>query len=98
MYKVNCNDCNLSYIGQSGNSLQTRIGQHRAALRLLHPEKSALAEHSLSEDHRINWEDVDVLEHEPNYHKRLFLEAWHSKRFCTMNRCDLDVPTVYSII
>ena len=98
VYRIKCNDCDLTYIGQSGNSLNTRVSQHRSALRLFHPQKSAVAEHSLNEDHKIDWKNVDVLEFEPNFYKRLFLEAWHSKRSRVLNRCDLNVPSVYSII
>lgn len=96
VYKIPCHDCDRSYIGQTGNSLSTRLNQHRAALRLLHAEKSAIAEHALVEGHRIRWEDTEVLERESTYHKRLFLEAWHTRRLSNpLNRCELDVPAVY---
>ena len=46
--EVSCKDCKCVYVGQTKNSLDTRLSQHRAACRLLQPEKSALAEHSIT--------------------------------------------------
>ena len=95
VYRIDCESCDKSYVGQTGNSLDTRVNQHRAALRLLHPEKSAVAEHSLEAGHRIKWDDVCVCTYEQNFFKRIFLEAWFSKQCKSFNRCELQVPAVY---
>ena len=95
IYKVPCADCDKVYIGQTGNNFETRLNQHRSALRLVHPEKSALAEHAFKEDHQIDWRSAEIICREANYRKRLFLEAWHSKRQPCLNRCDLFVPSLY---
>ena len=63
------------YIGQTKNSLATRLGQHRAALRLMQPEKSALAEHSILTGHKMHWSDPRIVEKETRSHQRLFLES-----------------------
>lgn len=33
VYKLSCNDCNASYVGQTGRQLLTRIKEHRANIR-----------------------------------------------------------------
>ena len=57
VYRIMCRDCDLSYVGQTGNSLETRIRQHKAGFRLFHTKKSAAAEHALKERHRIQWSE-----------------------------------------
>ena len=88
--------CSRVYIGQTGNSLKTRIGQHRAALRLLQPAKSAVAEHSLDSDHAIDWSNAAIVATEKNWRQRLFLEAWFSKTVNALNRVELQIPPSYS--
>ena len=95
VYKIPCNDCNRSYTGQTGNSLQTRLKQHQAAVRLIQPNKSALAEHAIEEGHSVDWSSAEIVCHEKNYHERLFLEAWHAKRNLCLNRCDLPISPLY---
>ena len=95
VYRIPCGSCPRVYIGQTGNSFNTRLGQHRSALRLCYPQKSAVAEHAIEESHDIDWKSAKVIEKEEFYFKRLFLEAWHCKRHNSMNRCDLTIPAVY---
>lgn len=89
VYKVQCADCDQCYVGQTGNALSTRIKQHRAAFRLGHPEKSAIALHAYEERHQIQWDSPVVLAQESRYHNRLFLESWfiHATSNC-LNRTD----------
>ncbi len=54
IYKIPCLDCNRSYIGETGRTLQVRIGEHKRHCRNLDTNKSAVAQHSLEEGHRID--------------------------------------------
>lgn len=75
IYKINCNDCNMSYIGQTRRSVKIRYSEHEAHTRLGHSSKSAVAEHMLSNQHKFNIENVKLLKSVPNpYH----LDAWES--------------------
>ncbi len=97
VYQIACQDCDKRYVGQTQNSLNTRLGQHRAALRLMQAGKSALAEHAIQYGHRIDWSKPTILEREIRWRHRLFLESWHSGRFgdqC-LNRCEGSIPSVY---
>ena len=97
VYQVPCADCGKVYIGQTGNSLNTRLHQHQAACRLLHKEKSALAQHSIEEDHSIDWNGAKVIANQPKWRHRLFEEAFHTqaKRDQAINRCEEFLPRVY---
>ena len=96
VYEIPCSDCNKKYVGQTGNSLHTRLQQHRAACRLLQPEKSALAQHSIEETHQINWAEAKVVERSTNWRQRLFKEAYVTARQTdAMNRCEMALPAVY---
>ena len=55
VYQIPCGSCSRVYIDQNGNSFSTRLAQHRSALRLLYPQKSAVAEHAIEEPNNIDW-------------------------------------------
>ncbi|XP_033607053.1 uncharacterized protein LOC117282253 [Cryptotermes secundus] len=55
IYSIPC-ECGKVYIGQTGHSVGTRLKEHQRHLRLEHPDKSAVAEHSIELDHRIQFQ------------------------------------------
>ena len=97
VYRINCSDCGEQYIGQTTNSLATRLKQHKAAYEHLQGEKSALAEHAISKGHVIDWAHAKVIHRETRWRQRLFAEAIHTKRLgsIAMNRCEMGLPSVY---
>ncbi len=100
VYEIPCTDCEKVYIGQTGNSLDTRLQQHRAACVHHQPEKSALAEHSLNASHRVDWSGARVLSREQQWRRRLLLESIHTKRRTgrTLNRCEPSSADFYSCL
>ena len=97
VYEVPCGYCDRVYVGQTGNSLETRLKQHQAACRSFQIDKSALAEHSVQADHRINWSDAKVVTNETRWRQRLLAEAFHTNMRSdqALNRCDMTLPNVY---
>jgi hypothetical protein len=51
----------VRFIGQTGRSIETRIKEHHRHIRLYHPDKSAVAEHSMNLGHRIQFQDTRIL-------------------------------------
>ena len=56
----------MSYIGETGRTLQLRIKEHRRALTNSDPCISALAEHAINHHHDIAWEDAIVVDADPH--------------------------------
>ena len=61
VYQLACLDCGARYVGKVGMDLDTRMQEHKGAVRLLQPEKSAVAEHVLCcTHHEIKWTETIV--------------------------------------
>jgi hypothetical protein len=60
VFSIPC-ECGQVYIGQAGRSIDTRIKDRSRHIRLGHPEKSAVAEHTLNRDHLIRIQDTQIL-------------------------------------
>ena len=89
--------CPFVYIGQTKRDLKSRIKEHQRAIKFQRPEKSALCQHSMENDHIIDWSKVKILKVEHDYSKRLFTESWYiNEKPQVLNRNDgLSFPAVY---
>lgn len=54
VYKVPCEDCQLVYIGEAGRDLDTRIKEHKYAVRTGN-NNNAIFKHIENTNHRISW-------------------------------------------
>jgi hypothetical protein len=79
VYRVTC-ECGEVYVGQTRRSINTRMKEHKSCLTKLDDVKSAIAKHAIEEDHKIQWDKIDVLHKERNNKKRLILEAIEVKK------------------
>ncbi|KYN13987.1 hypothetical protein ALC57_13817, partial [Trachymyrmex cornetzi] len=79
IYKINCDNCNASYVGQTKRQLQTRIKEHRNNIRLDQSNHSVITKHIKEYNHTFNWEDVKIVDSESNYKKRNISEMIHIK-------------------
>jgi hypothetical protein len=55
--------------------IDTRIKEHQQHIRLAHPDRSAVAEHSISRRHSIQLQDTKILSTKSRYMDRLIKEA-----------------------
>ena len=77
VYKINCNNCDSSYVGQSKRQLQERLDEHQK--NLLGPSKdySVIRQHVIDNNHSMDWLGVEIVDREPNLNKRLVSESIH---------------------
>jgi hypothetical protein len=93
----------MVYIGQTGHSIENRVKEHHWHFCLYHPEKSAVAEHSINLDDCMRLHDSSVLAKNPlmdrNIRKAIEIEL-HSN---SMNRENdlslrkLHKPLIYTL-
>lgn len=75
VYRIPCS-CGKVYIGTTKRSMGTRLKEHKANCRLGQTEKSAVAEHALTDgDHSIQFGSCRLLSSVNGYHNRLVREA-----------------------
>jgi len=71
VYKLNCNNCEAIYVGQTKRQLQTRIVEHRNHIKRNTSTHSVITDHSLTMNLIGNAEILNV---ERNLNKRLISE------------------------
>ena len=79
VYKLNCQNCEASYVGQTKRKLTTRIKEHKADIKKEQENMSVVSTHRISNNHDFQWENVEILDIEQNYHRRLISEMIHIK-------------------
>lgn len=97
VYKINCVDCEKSYIGQTNRALKTRTKEHQRAFAL-QDKNSLLTKHHQDTKHVFNFDNVKIIDHCQNHSGRLFLEAWHSIRDKNSINEHIQVPNVYNVL
>ena len=97
VYEIPCADCEFVYVGQTKRDFKSRVAEHKRAVKNAEPEKSALCEHLMLFDHRINWEESTVSKYADNYRRWLIAESWFINAHTNViNRSDGEaLPSVY---
>ena len=97
VYRIPCSDCDRAYIGQTGRTLDHRIKEHKRGYTCEETVTSAVAEHSMNQQHKIDWDGAEVIAREQGWYKRCFLESWsiRSNRH-SMNKDRGLLPDVYN--
>jgi len=80
VYKLNCRNCNASYVGQTSRLLKTRIAEHKNHINRNTTGHSVITDHRISSSHEFDWENVEILDRERYLTKRLISEMLHIKR------------------
>jgi len=80
VYQINCQNCNASYAGQTKRALSVRVGEHRSHITRNSSQQSVITEHRLLYKHDFDWDNVQILDEETNYNKRLISEMIFIKK------------------
>jgi len=71
----------VTYVtGQTKQTLNTKINEHRNHIRRNSTQASVITDHCIEFDHEFDWDNVEVLDEELNYNKRLISEMIHIKK------------------
>ena len=75
VYQLNCNNCQVTYVGESKRELKNRISDHKRYTN--NKENKVVSNHCNNKKHSINWEKTKILDIEDNYFKRQISEMLH---------------------
>ena len=84
VYNIPCKDCDRSYYGQTGRSINQRILEHKRAVRHGH-ENSGIFQHVAHTGHRINWDNSELIFKSSCGFKRKIIEAAVIKQTNNLN-------------
>jgi len=85
VYKINCTNCDQTYIGQTKRHLDTRIKEHKNNIKNASGNHSVVTNHRLSFDHDFEWDKPIILHREKNRKKREIAEMFFIKKFKKSN-------------
>jgi len=86
VYRLDCEDCEQVYIGQTKRHLETRVKEHRNNIKNASGNYSVVTNHRLSTDHEFKWDNVNILHKERNRRKREIAEMFFIKKYKKNNR------------
>jgi len=69
VYRIDCGDCDASYVGYTGRRLATRLREHQLNINEPSDLLSVVSNHRLL-GHNFKWEDTTILDEEPSYKKK----------------------------
>ena len=61
VYKINCRDCNASYVDQTGRQLKTRITEHRNNINWKISNLTVITNHRLQFKHDSDWDNILIM-------------------------------------
>ena len=94
VYKIHCSECQVTYIGETGGNLTTRLIEHKRATKKGDLNNN-IAEHHLKTYHAIDWDSATCLTYSTDYYQRITLESWFTNLEQTaLNRCQ-PLPAPY---
>jgi len=80
VYKIECSNCDMTYVGQTKRRLCTRLKEHRADINKKSGLLSVVSNHRLENNHEMNWSETTILDIEPSYTKRIVSEMIYIKK------------------
>ena len=65
VYWLTCNDCDQTYIGETGSTVSTRTKEHASYVRIGRFNMSAVADNAIIHQHSLSFKNVQIVEDEP---------------------------------
>ncbi|EZA47392.1 hypothetical protein X777_16331 [Ooceraea biroi] len=99
IYRLNCNDCDKSYIGQTKRHLRIRVNEHKNDVKKHESMHSVVSTHRLNNNHEFDFSSPMVLHNEKYYKKRDISEMFFIKKYKNNINLQKDterLPDVYN--
>jgi len=93
VYKISCNDCDATYVGQTKRKLNIWILEHRNQINRK-SSKTVITEHRLRHSHDFDWLNVKILDSKRFYWKRIISEnqyKYNYKITCLITKWTLNI-------
>ena len=103
VYKIDCKNCDATYVGQTSQYLSIRLKQHSYDVqkhkKYFYPNSNltSLVQHSSNNKHEFDFNNPSILIQEPNYFKRIFLEMVYIKKFKNSINKRTDIENLSNI-
>lgn len=76
VYKINCKDCDATYVGETKRKLSTRINEHYKN-SLKDDKEFVINDHMNKLNHTFNFNNVEILDRDNNWRTRTISEVVH---------------------
>ena len=73
VYKINCKECESSYVGRTKRQLGTRTKEHFSDIKKF-SSPNVITKHRINENHEFDWKDVKIFDREASWTKRNICE------------------------
>jgi len=97
VYKIDCINCDMAYIGQTKRHVATRINEHKNNIKNSTGNFSVVTEHRLNFNHDFDWLKPIILHKERNRKKREIAEMFFIKKFDNNINLQKDTENLNSI-
>ena len=88
VYKVGCVDYNFVYYGQTDRALETRLKEHKRAVRV-GDNNSKMAQHANQFVHNIDFDHATIVDKARNFHERLFFSRLGIRKVTTTRETNI---------
>ncbi|BHF65378.1 hypothetical protein SprV_0200838800 [Sparganum proliferum] len=93
VYRLQCSCGRCNYVGETGRRLQTRMHEHKLAVRRLDP-KSEVATHAAQMGHIFNFDAVEIVGRGGDHTTRQVQEVWMSTDRSVNRHINLPPPPI----
>ena len=80
VYKIFCEDCEDSYMGQMKRKLKIRLLEHKLDINKNTGSPTVITNHRIQYNHNFDWSNVKILDKELSYKKKLIFEMVRIKK------------------
>ncbi|XP_011861774.1 PREDICTED: uncharacterized protein LOC105558604 [Vollenhovia emeryi] len=97
VYKIDCINCDATYIGQTKRHIATRIKEHCNDIKKPTSNHSVVSKHRTTFGHEFDWSNPLILHKERHYRRREIAEMFFIKKFNNTINLQKDTENLNTI-